>query len=255
MNAIEEESGRGAERLRARLCEVRARVEDSARRAGRAPDEVTLIAVSKTHPAAVVEQALSAGAIHFGENRVQEAEGKIAEIESGTGGGKARALWHLIGHLQSNKARRAVKLFDFVQTVDTVALVERLERACAEEGRAALPVLAQVSLAGEEAKTGAVVTELPAIVEAIKRCAHLRLAGLMTIPPFDEEAEAARPFFRRLRGLRDVWRERGAFDHADGTGAGELSMGISYDFEVAIEEGATMVRVGTAIFGARSSRG
>jgi pyridoxal phosphate enzyme (YggS family) len=236
-----------AERLEdiaARLDEVRGRIALCARRAGRDPAEITLVAVSKTHPASLVARAISAGATDLGENRVQEAAEKIAELGAGT---DARARWHLIGHLQSNKARRAVQLFDVIHTVDSVALVERLERLCEEENRAELRVLAQLSLAGESAKAGAEVAELPAIVERINSCACVRLAGLMTMPPFSDEAEDARPYFRSLRELRDEWGARGAFQ----PGAGELSMGMSHDYEVAIEEGATLVRVGTAIFGAR----
>jgi hypothetical protein len=244
MSAVETESEPGADSLRERLAEVRRRVESAARRAGRDADGVTLIAVSKTHPASLVSRAVEAGARDLGENRVQEADAKIAEVERGR---ERRASWHLIGHLQSNKARRAVKVIDVIHTVDSVALLERLERLCEEEGRAELPVLAQLSLAGEATKAGAGVEELPPIVERASACARVRLVGLMTMPPFDEDAESARPFFRRLRELRDEWGARGAFR----SGAGELSMGMSHDFEIAVEEGATMVRVGTAIFGAR----
>jgi pyridoxal phosphate enzyme (YggS family) len=231
------------ETLRARLERVRARVEASARRAGRAPEEVELIAVSKTQPAAVLREALAAGVRDFGENRVQEAGEKIEELE--TGGG---VRWHLIGHLQSNKARRAVKLFDCIQSVDSAALVGRLERVCAEEGRESLDVLLQLDLAGEATKTGAGVEELPALVSALGECARVRCRGLMTLPPYFGEAARVRPFFRRLRELRDELGARGLF----GGAAGKLSMGMSHDFEVAVEEGATMVRVGTAIFGARA---
>jgi pyridoxal phosphate enzyme (YggS family) len=227
-----------------RLAEVRRHIEQSARRAGRDPAEITLVAVSKTHPASLVSQAIRAGARDLGENKVQEAGEKIEEIRRAR---DLHARWHLIGHLQSNKARRAVQLFDVIHTVDSVALVERLERLCEEENRAELRVLAQLSLAGEVTKAGAEVEELPSIVERTNACARVRLAGLMTMPPFSEDAEAARPYFRALRELRDEWRARGAFQ----SDAGELSMGMSHDYEVAIEEGATMVRVGTAIFGAR----
>jgi hypothetical protein len=211
-----------------------------------------LIAVSKTHAAEAVRRALSAGVADFGENRVQEAEEKIEAIgrADAAAGGALGARWHLIGHLQSNKARRAVKLFDVIHTVDSVELIERLERMCVEEGRAELPVLIQVDLAGEETKAGARPDALPELVAKAATCKHTRLAGLMTLPPFYEEAERVRPFFRRLRELRDEFGERGAFGEA----RGELSMGMSHDFEVAIEEGATMVRVGTAIFGARPAR-
>ncbi|MDQ1524866.1 MAG: dependent protein [Pyrinomonadaceae bacterium] len=234
--------------LGARLDEIRGRIAECARRAGRAPEDVTLIAVSKTHAAEAVQSALEAGVADFGENRVQEAEGKIETIGRAVGAGGASApRWHLIGHLQSNKARRAVKLFDVIHTIDSAELIERLERACAEDGRAELPVLLQVDLAGEASKAGATVDALPELIECVAACKHVRLAGLMTLPPFYEEAERVRPFFRRLRELRDEWRGRGAF----GEGRGELSMGMSHDFELAIAEGATMVRVGTAIFGAR----
>lgn len=251
-------------RLRSRLEEVREKIDASARRAGRDAAEVRLIAVSKTHPADLIARAIAAGARDLGENRVQEAEEKIAQLggvsASGAGeqGGR-RARWHLIGHLQANKARRAVKLFDAVHTVDSPALVGRLERLCEEEGRAELPVLAQLSLAGEETKAGAQVSELASIVERAAACGRVRLVGLMTMPPFFEDAEEVRPFFRRLRELRDEWRARGAFARLEGgafatDGAGELSMGMSHDFRVAVEEGATLVRVGTAIFGERERR-
>jgi pyridoxal phosphate enzyme (YggS family) len=228
--------------LSARLEDVKRRIEASARRAGRDPSEVTLVAISKTHPAAVLREAVAAGVRDFGENRVQEAEGKIEEL------GRGGALrWHLVGHLQANKARRAARLFDLVHSVDSPALVQRLERLCAEEGRASLDVLAQVDLAGEATKSGANETELPALFEALKSCERVRCRGLMLLPPFFEEAERARPFFRRLRELRDELEGRGLFRG----GRGELSMGMTHDFELAVEEGATLVRVGTAIFGER----
>jgi pyridoxal phosphate enzyme (YggS family) len=229
------------EELRERLEDVRRRVALSARRSGRAPEEITLIAVSKTHPAEVLRRAIEVGVTDLGENRVQEAEGKIQEI------GRERARWHLIGHLQSNKARRAVSLFELIHSLDSSELAHRLNRLCGEEGRALLPVLIQVDLGEEETKTGAGERELPEIVETVTSCEHLRLTGLMTLPPFYEDAEQVRPFFRRLRGLRDHYKGMGAF----GDGPGELSMGMSHDFEVAVEEGASMVRVGTAIFGER----
>ena len=230
--------------LRARAAAVVGRIEAAARRAGRAPSEVTLVAVSKTHPAALVREAAEAAGLRdFGENRVQEAESKIVELKPG-----APALrWHLIGHLQPNKARRAARLFDLIHSVDSAALAERLERVCAEEGRERLDVLVQVDLAREATKGGAREDELPAIVETLKACERLRLKGLMTLPPFYEDPELARPYFRRLRELRDELRDAGAF----GGGAGELSMGMSHDYEVALEEGATVVRVGTALFGER----
>lgn len=236
-----------ADDLRARLEAVRRRIDAAARRAGRDPREVTLIAVTKTHPAAVVREAIAAGARDLGENRVQEAAAKVEEL-----GDEARAArWHLIGHLQSNKARRAAELFDCVHSVDDAALVRRLERICAELGRERLDALVQVDLAGEATKEGVAEAALAEVIEAFAACERVRLVGLMTLPPFFDDAERARPFFRRLRELRDEWRERGAF----GSEAGALSMGMTNDFEVAVEEGSTMVRVGTALFGEREAKG
>jgi pyridoxal phosphate enzyme (YggS family) len=232
------------ESLRARLGAVRARVEAAAHRAGREAREVTLVAVSKTHPVEAVREAVAAGVEDFGENRVQEAEGKIETLRP-----EAQTLrWHLIGHLQANKARRAVRLFDLIHSVDSAELLERLERLCHEEGRERLDVLWQIDLAGEAAKSGANEGELPALVEAQSKCERVRCRGLMLLPPFFDDVERVRPFFRRLRALRDELRGRGVF----GAGAGALSMGMSHDFEAAVEEGATLVRVGTAIFGERN---
>jgi PLP dependent protein len=230
--------------LRARAEEVLRRIELSAARSGRDPQEVTLVAVSKTHPAPLVLEAVAAGLRDFGENRVQEADEKIGELRHEATG----VRWHLIGHLQANKARRAVRLFDLIHSVDSPALAERLERICVEEGRETLGVLVQVDLAGEASKSGARLEELPALFETLKGCERVRCRGLMVLPPFFEEAERVRPYFQRLRSLRDELRGRGAF----GDSAGELSMGMSHDFETAIEEGATIVRVGTAIFGERN---
>jgi pyridoxal phosphate enzyme (YggS family) len=252
----------GASLLGARLDEVRKRISASARRAGRDPSEITLIAVSKTHPAELIARAIDAGVRDLGENRVQEAEEKIEEIgrrpDAGADArGERRARWHLIGHLQSNKARRAVELFDVIHTVDSAALVERLERLCEEGNRAELPVLAQVSLAGEATKAGAEASELASIFERAAACSRVRLVGLMTMPPFFDDAEQVRPFFRHLREQRDEWRARGAFASMAGgafKAGGELSMGMSHDFEIAVEEGATLVRVGTSIFGERTKR-
>ncbi|MCA1557287.1 MAG: YggS family pyridoxal phosphate-dependent enzyme [Acidobacteria bacterium] len=234
----------GAEELGERLREVLGRIALSAERGGRQPEEVRLVAVSKTHPAEVLLRAIKAGVTDLGENRVQEAEAKIPEV------GRERVRWHLIGHLQSNKARRAVSLFDLIHSLDSSELAQRLNRLCVEEGRMLLPVLIQVDLAGEATKSGAREEELAGVVEMVASCERLRLEGLMTLPPFLDEAERVRPFFRRLRELRDFYQARGAFGHANG----ELSMGMSHDFEAAIEEGATIVRVGTAIFGERQRR-
>ncbi|HKP39360.1 MAG TPA: YggS family pyridoxal phosphate-dependent enzyme [Pyrinomonadaceae bacterium] len=226
--------------LRLRLQDVRSRIEKAAKRSHRDPAAIKLVAVSKTHPAQVVREAIDAGVTDLGENRVQEAETKIGDL-----GNAAR--WHLIGHLQSNKARRAVQLFDMIHSLDSAALAQKLDRACAQENRISLPVLIQVDLGNEATKSGATEDELPAIVEAVRSSKHLRLVGLMTLPPFFDDAELVRPFFVRLRGLRDELRAQGIF----GNDQGELSMGMTHDFEVAIEEGATIVRVGTAIFGQR----
>ena len=232
------------ELLAVRLADVRARLAAAARKSGRESDEVRLIAISKTHPASVIKQVCQLGATDFGENRVQEAEGKIAEI------GREKVRWHLVGHLQANKARRAVSLFDVIHSLDTLDLAQRLDRLCAEEGRDTLPVLIQVDLGHEETKSGIEESELTDLVEGLGPLTHLKLIGLMTLPPFFDDPEQSRPFFRRLRELRDELNQRGAF----GGRTGELSMGMTHDFEVAIEEGATMVRIGTAIFGERVPR-
>lgn len=220
---------------------VQATIRDAARRSSREPEEITLVAVSKTHPVKAIQDALLAGLTDFGENRVQEAETKIPVI------GREIAKWHLIGHLQSNKARRAVELFDVIQSLDSAALALRLERMCEEVNRATLPVLIQVDLGHEATKTGVAEGELSEVVTAVRGCERLQLIGLMTLPPFFDEAARVRPYFRRLRELRDELRTNGAF----GDRRGELSMGMTHDFEIAIEEGATIVRVGTAIFGER----
>ncbi len=227
--------------LSERIDEVRGRIEARALRCNRAPGEITLVAVSKTHTAEIVREAIAAGANDLGENRVQEAENKIPEV------GRQAARWHLIGHLQSNKARRAVELFDVIHSLDSVALAQRLDRMCVELKREQLPVLIQVDLGREATKSGADESDVAPIVEALKQCDRLRLTGLMTLPPYFDDVEQVRPFFRKLRELRDEHASRGAF----GGAGGELSMGMTHDYEIAIEEGATIVRVGTAIFGER----
>jgi pyridoxal phosphate enzyme (YggS family) len=220
--------------LRENLARVIERIESAAQKAMRDAREIKLIAVSKTHPSEIIKEALRSGAKIFGENKVREAEGKILEI------GRENAEWHLIGHLQSNKARKAVQLFDVIHTLDSVELATRLERISIEENRESLDVLVQVDLAGEETKSGISENDLPELVEFLKSCARIKLKGFMILPPFFDEAERARPFFTRLREIRNRLLP-----------GGELSMGMSHDFEIAIEEGATMVRVGTAIFGER----
>lgn len=232
-----------ADDLRLRLLDVWSRIEAAAKRSGRTRDAIKLIAVSKTHPADVLRAAIEAGMTDLGENRVQEAEPKIGEL------GREAATWHFIGHLQSNKARRAVQLFDVIHSIDSVALVEKLDRACGELQREELPVLIQVDLGHETTKSGADETELSGLVSAVTSSERLKLIGFMTLPPFFEDGELTRPFFAKLRGLRDEYHGRGVF----GATPGELSMGMTHDFEVAIEEGATMVRIGTAIFGARAT--
>ena len=221
------------------MAAVRERIARAAERASRPPADVTLVAVSKTHPPEAVRAAFAAGVRDFGENRVQEAEPKIAATPDLAG-----ARWHLVGHLQSNKARRAAALFGLVQSIDSVEIGERLARAGEEAGR---PVrgLVEVDLAGEATKFGLPEAELLPALQALRGRAGLRLEGLMVLPPFLEDPDAVRPFFRRLRGLRDLALGEGLL------AAGELSMGMSHDFEAAVEEGATMVRVGTAIFGER----
>ena len=227
--------------LSERIENVRRRITTAAQRSGRRPEEIILIAISKTHPPEVLKMALEIGITDLGENRVQEAEEKIATV------GRKATRWHLVGHLQANKARRAVALFDYLHSLDSVELARRLDRLCVEEGRDEFPVLIQIKLGGEESKTGLDPRALPELLEEINSCQRLRLIGLMTLPPFFENPELARPYFAQLRELRDKFRAQGSFGDAEG----ELSMGMTDDFEVAIEEGATMVRVGTATFGSR----
>ncbi|PYS99436.1 MAG: YggS family pyridoxal phosphate-dependent enzyme [Acidobacteria bacterium] len=226
--------------MRSNLDSVRGKIREAALRAGRS-DEIKLVAVSKTHPASTMREAQAAGLAVFGENKVQEAEGKIAEI------GRENIEWHLIGHLQSNKARKAVELFDVIQSLDSLDLATRLERICIEEDRPAISVYAQIDLAGESAKSGIQEKDLPALTSYLRVCRRVKFDGLMVLPPLFDDAEKARPFFRRLREIRDELKSQGFFQN----GTGELSMGMSHDFEIAIEEGATVVRVGSAIFGAR----
>jgi pyridoxal phosphate enzyme (YggS family) len=232
------------DQLADRLAAVQGRITAAAQSCGRAAEEVKLIAISKTHPASEITRLIGFGALDIGENRVQEAEEKIAEV------GREAARWHLVGHLQANKARRAVNLFDVVHSLDSLDLARRLDRLCHEEGREKLPVLIQVDLGHEETKSGIDESELTHLVEGFGPLTRLELNGLMTLPPFFDDPEQSRPFFRRLRQLRDELAARGVF----AGGKGEMSMGMTNDFEVAIQEGATMVRVGTAIFGERVPR-
>lgn len=220
--------------LGARLASIRAQIEAAALNCGRLPQDVTLVAISKTHPASLIKTAIELGVTDVGENRVQEAEQKINEV------GRTKARWHLVGHLQANKARRAVQLFDVIHSLDSLELAQRLDRLCGEEGRETLPVLIQVDLGHEETKSGIDESSLPQLLDGLAGLSRVQLIGLMTLPPLFDDPGQARPFFRRLRELRDKWVPNG-----------ELSMGMTHDFAVAIEEGATMVRIGTAIFGER----
>lgn len=220
---------------------VRERISRAAARAGRRPDEVRLVAVSKSQPPDAVRAAFSAGVRDFGENRIQEAEGKIAELAELRLGG---LVWHLVGHVQSNKARRAAVLFDVVHSIDDPALGPRLEKAAAQQHKV-LTALVQVDLAGEETKFGIEESRLFTALEQLRGAKSVHVVGLMVLPPFEDDPERTRPYFRRLRGLRDRARAENLLLGS------ELSMGMSHDFEVAVEEGATMVRVGTALFGPR----
>lgn len=221
--------------LKERLDQVETRIAEACQRAGRKRSEITLLAVTKKFPAATIREAYQLGLREFGENYVQEFESKRAEL-----GECAGARFHLIGHLQSNKSKKAAEIFQVVQTVDTPKLARRLNADIADtHAGAILDVMIEVKLSSEEAKAGAGPGEVSALVESIRGCRNLRLLGLMTMPPWSEQAEQSRPYFARLRDLAGQ-------HHLDG-----LSMGMSNDFEVAIEEGATIVRIGTALFGRR----
>jgi PLP dependent protein len=226
--------------ISANLALVRERLARAAARAGRLPSAIRLIAVSKTYPVDAVVAAHRAGQILFGENRVQEALQKIGATSD------TPLEWHLIGHLQSNKARKAAPAFACIHSIDSVDLLERVDAAANEAGARPV-VLVQVDLAGEPTKHGATLDALRPVFDAAARCRAARLAGLMVLPPYADDPEDARPYFRRLRELRDGLLDTGI----PAPMLAELSMGMSHDFEVAIEEGATFVRVGTAIFGAR----
>jgi PLP dependent protein len=215
--------------LEANLASVRERIARAAERARRDPDRTLLLAVTKIFPTSVIREAYGLGLREFGENYVQEFEGKAPEV-----GALPGARFHLIGHLQSNKSRKAVELFQVVQTVDTPKLARRLDEA----GRP-IDVMLEVKLSEEDAKAGADPADLPALIDAVRACPNLSLLGLMTMPPWSDDPEASRPYFRRLRELGE--------QH----GLAQLSMGMSHDLEAAIEEGSTCVRVGTALFGKR----
>jgi pyridoxal phosphate enzyme (YggS family) len=243
------------------LAHVRERIDVAASRSGRRAEEITLIAVSKTHSARKIQELYEAGVRHFGENRVQERESKLAHLAG------VDATWHMIGHLQKNKAARAAQLFDTIDSVDSVPLAEKLDRARTDfttedtentevrntrNGSALfvpgnrLRVLIEVKLDPEPVKSGVNGKDLPRLIEALLRLPQLELRGLMGVPPYFDDPEEARPHFRRLRNLRDAARAQMGPEILP-----VLSMGMSHDFEVAIEEGATEVRIGTALFGAR----
>jgi pyridoxal phosphate enzyme (YggS family) len=225
------------------LAAVRERIAAAARSAGRDSSSVRLVAVSKTFPVEAIRAAYDAGQRDFGENKVQEGLQKIAETA------ELEIRWHLIGHLQSNKARKAGPAFASIHSIDSIDLLRRVDAAAAD-ANATPEVLIQVDLAGETTKHGAPAVDVAGMARAALECRAARLSGLMLLPPWSEDPETTRPYFRRLRELRD----RLVTDGIDRSRLGELSMGMSHDYEVAIEEGATIVRVGTAIFGKRTVR-
>jgi PLP dependent protein len=229
----------GSDTIAGRLQDVRERMQKAAGRAGRRSDEIVLVGVSKTFPPEAIGEAFAAGVRHFGENRIQEWELKVPHIAD------LPATWHLVGHLQRNKTARATALFHRVDSLDSLPLAEKLERAATGRSQP-LPVLVEVRLDPAATKSGCDPQELDRLVEGVLLMPNLDLQGLMTIPPVSENPEAARPTFRRLRELRDTVSSR------IGRPLNELSMGMSNDFEVAIEEGATQVRLGRALFGERS---
>ena len=221
--------------IASRLADVRERLSEAARRAGRDPESVRLLAVSKTKPEAMIREAYAAGQRDFGENYVQEMVTKAAALSD-----LSDIRWHLIGPLQRNKAKLVVPVASMVHTVDRASLAAELSRRAEAAGRT-VRVLLEVNVAGEASKAGCAPEDVAALAEAVRGFPNLALAGLMTIPPDTDDRELARPYFRRLREIKDALG-----------GLSELSMGMSHDFEIAIEEGATIVRVGTAIFGSRT---
>ena len=227
------------------VARVRERIAAAAQRAGRDPEEITLMGVSKTFPVERIREAHAAGLRVFGENRVQEFADKAGSLND-----LADAEWHLIGHLQSNKAAKAAELFGAVDSVDSVRLAEKLNGGAEKAGKT-LPILIEINVGGEDAKSGVAPAspELERVLLAAPRWGNLNVRGLMSVPPYSENREDARPYFRQLREIHD----RIASRRLTAIGMDVLSMGMSHDFEVAIEEGATCVRVGTAIFGERTN--
>ncbi len=228
------------------VARVRERIAAAARRAGRRQEDVLLMAVSKTFPPGAILEAYATGIRLFGENRVQEFAGKAEAVRPLSG-----VEWHLIGHLQTNKAVKAAELFSVIDSVDSLRLAEKLDSAAAKLSKT-LAVLIEVNVGGEEAKSGVAPGsgELEEMLQAAPRLEHLQIRGLMTIPPFTDNPEGARPYFHKLRELRDQIAAR-SLPRID---MDVLSMGMSHDFEIAVEEGATCVRVGTAIFGGREKK-
>jgi len=219
---------------------VRDRITAAARRAGRDPAAVTLVVVTKTVSHERIREAVAAGASVLGENRVQEAKEKIEAL------GRI-ASWHLIGHLQTNKAKYAARLFDLIHSVDNIALARELDKQAAKNGKVQ-DVLVEVNIAGEEQKAGAGIGGAPGLLRDAAKLGNIRVCGLMTMPPWSEDPEHSRPYYRKLRELAAAIEK----EAIPGVSMRELSMGMSGDFEVAVEEGATLVRVGTAIFGERT---
>jgi pyridoxal phosphate enzyme (YggS family) len=232
---------RAAPSIAANIEHVQERIARAAARSGRSPDEVVLVAATKTFSAEAIRAAYDAGIRAFGENRVQEWESKQPSLTD------LKASWHLIGHLQSNKARRASRLFDWIDSLDELSLAMKLDDAAGETNEW-LAVLIEVQLDPRETKSGVAQVDLPAMADAILQLPHLQLRGLMAVPPLCEDPGDARPYFRRLRRLRDDLEQQ------FGRKFPELSMGMSHDFEVAIEEGTTQVRIGSAIFGERPKK-
>ncbi|MCC6901828.1 MAG: YggS family pyridoxal phosphate-dependent enzyme [Polyangiaceae bacterium] len=224
--------------IAARIAGVRQRIARAASAAGRAPDSVRLLAVSKTKPAGAIREAHAAGQRDFGENYVQELVDKAAALADLEG-----ICWHMLGHLQRNKARQVVKIASAVHTVDSVRLADELGKRAADAGRGPLTALVEVNVGGEAQKSGCAIDALGDVLAAVERAPGLRLTGLMTVPPHTEDPAGARPFFDRLVELRDA--------HGGATRLPELSMGMTHDLEHAVAAGATWVRVGTAIFGER----
>jgi PLP dependent protein len=221
---------------------IEERIVNAAKSCGRLADEVTLLAISKTFSKECILQAIESGLWQFGENRVQEAEGKIIILNS-----SRKIEWHLIGHLQSNKARRAAELFDMIHTIDSIKIAVKIDQACKEIGKI-MPVLVEVNLGAEDSKSGVDSTQVRDLVETVNKLENLHIDGLMTIPPYFNNPEEVRPYFSKLRELGESLEseQRGCL------GRRHLSMGMSHDFEAAIQEGATIVRIGTAIFGSRN---